>query len=308
MFPLDELREAFAPTYTIDAHLTADPLGQRLLARTSDNSPKIITVLDQELAAIISPESFLTSLRYSAHVRHPALLPIEHAERTRLGHTYYVMPYPSGLSARVRLEEGDVVSTAEIASIGEVLADALAALQVAGLIHGAISPETVYLAKSGPVLGDVGVSRALISAGATRDVLMTHVFRAPYASPEQLSGELADARSDVYGLGATLYELMTGKPPFGGRETSTTLASVLADETAEMVAYGVQVPGLVSSAVLRAIEKDPEDRWQTASELASALIRAERGEEPEVRKRLGCVPVAAGFGAIIAAVIVHYAI
>lgn len=299
MFSLDELRDAFGDRYVLDTELSGDMLGQRILARTLAGDPKIITVLDAQLVRDLAVETFLSTLRFTAHVRHPALLPVEEADRTRLGHAFYVTPFPDGPSARARLDKAGALSTTEVAQAGVRLASALGALHIAGLVHGNVRPDLVYLGERGATLADAGVVRALIAAGATRDTLHDHVQVAPYSSPEQFTGELADARSDVYGLGATLYELMTGKPPFGGRETSTTLASVLADETAEMVAYGVQVPGAIASAVLRGIEKDPEDRWQTVEEFAAALVRAERGEVAPSR-RLGCLPALAAFGAIIA--------
>lgn len=115
-----------------------------------------------------------------------------------------------------------------------------------------------------------------------------------------------DYRTDFYSLGATLYELLTGKPPFGGRTTSYVIAAVLADEPASP--EGDPLTKRVTDTVLRAIEKAPEDRWSSAALFARALREEERPGTPittpaveAAQPRAGCMSVlaiaAAGLGA-----------
>ena len=304
MYTMDEIRSALAPDFTVDSELSSASLGQRLLARDAGDHPKVITVLHAELARQIAPEAFMLSLRQSAQVRHPALLPIERADRAGQSLVYFVTSFPDGPSVRSRVDSRGPMSADDVATVGQQIALALGALHVAGLVHGAVHPEAIFLTESGAVLGDAGVMRALVAAGADTVVLHQHFSRVPYTSPEQVAGELADARSDVYALGTTLYEMHTGKPPFGGRTTSMTLVSVLSDEESELVASGIQIPGRVTSAILRAIEKPREDRWATVEEFAHALQRNTNPVQAAVKRHTGCLPWA---GATLALLIALFA-
>lgn len=296
MHSLDDLRAALAPAYRVDAELRQDGLGQRLLARDADDCPVLITVLNSTLARQMAPEAFIGSLRQMMVVRHPALLPLRDAGRTAGGIVYCATSFPDGPSAAGQARDRAALTAAEVAEIGRRIVAALESLHVAGLIHGRISPEALYLTRDGAVLADQGVYQALIGAGVPGPVILAAYGPSAHVSPEQTAGELADERSDVYSLGATLYELLTGKPPFGGRTTSATLVTVLSDEAGERVG-GAQTPGHVSRAILRAIEKQPDDRWQTAGAFGEALTETDLA--PVRRPRRGCLPAAA---AVLAAV------
>ena len=182
-----------------------------------------------------------------------------------------------------------MLPAAAVASIGIRVLAALASLHVAGLIHGRINARALYLTADGAVLADHGVYQALIGAGVPGPALLAAYGTSSHVSPEQVAGELADQRSDIYSLGATLYELLTGKPPFGGRTTSATLVTVLSDEEGERVG-GAQTPGHVSRAILRAIEKLPDDRWESAEAFGRALTEGDTESGPP--RRAGCLPAA----------------
>lgn len=117
-----------------------------------------------------------------------------------------------------------------------------------------------------------------------------------------LSGNVPDEQSDIYSMGAVLYELLTGKPPYGGRTTSYVLASVLSDDAESDVASEVASP--IIDALIRAIERAPDDRWPNAAAFAGALeddIAAGKGSGAAASRR-GCLTPALGAGVVVGAI------
>jgi len=158
---------------------------------------------------------------------------------------------------------------AEVARVGLHAARVLAAVHQAGLLHGAISPTRFQRAGDGLQVSALGLYSALSAGGLGENSAAMLLSGLAYLSPEVRAAAPMDARSDVYSLGATLYELITGKPPFGGRTTSFVMASVLSESEASEA-----IPGegdSVVATVLRAIESVPEDRWPSAKAFAQAL-------------------------------------
>ena len=164
----------------------------------------------------------------------------------------------------------------EVAAVGAYLAKVLSAAHQAGVVHGAVSTRRILRTGSGGLqLGGFGLYPALSAGGLGATTAALLLSDIAYVSPEGRAGKPLDARSDVFSLGAMLYEFLTGKPPFGGRTTSFVMASVLSDpEGTDAVAAGSS-PAV--DAVLRAIENEPDDRWPTATAFAKALA----GTRPE---------------------------
>jgi serine/threonine-protein kinase len=155
----------------------------------------------------------------------------------------------------------------------------LANAHAAGLVHGSITTERITKTARGAVLRDFGLFDALTCGGLeSRDVAIL-LSDPAFVSPEVRMGAVPDERSVVFSLGAALYELLTGKPPYGGRTTSFVMAAVLSDSAEYRELDGVSTaepaPGdraePVVEALIRAIEQAPEDRWPSAGAFAVAL-------------------------------------
>jgi hypothetical protein len=164
--------------------------------------------------------------------------------------------------------------------------------------HGLVMPHTVVLLTTGEVvLRWGGLFAALRAAGISAPDVARFLEFGSYLAPELGAGGKETVRSDVFSLGATLYEALTGRPPFGGRTTSTVMAAVLADDGQPREETRT---GPLRSAILRAIERDPDDRWPDAARFHEALEPAAAAVLVPTKKRRGCLGVtAAGVVALV---------
>lgn len=297
MTDFEQLASSLAPLYRLERELGHGAMGTVFVADTEEGARVALKVLSRDLAGMMTaPDAFVRAIGRAGRAQHAGLLPFAGAGTTPQGDLYYAMSLVEGPTARDQLASDGVMSADAVGDLGAHLADALAAAHEVGLVHGNVSPANVHLSGARVLLADLGVYPAMVEAGIGAPRINA-MFGAPqYMSPEQLAGRAIDGRSDVYSLGATLYELLTGKPPFGGRTTSVVMASVLADEPTSLTGTGSDEPGTVVSAILRAIEKSPDDRWSSSAAFARAL--RDRTPLPvsvaaAPRKGLGCLPSAA---------------
>jgi serine/threonine protein kinase len=204
-----------------------------------------------------------------ARLSHPSLLRILDIVPDGDG-VALVLPLAAGGSLADRLATADGgLEPADAADLGARLASALAAAHNAGLVHRDVKPGNILFDAEGqPLLGDFGTAR-LISERAP--VAGT----AEYLDPAVVHGAAPDARTDVYGLGVTLYEMLAGVPPFAGSTPRQTLAA--ADRSIHVpLAEVSQAPAALIATIERAMARDPSDRFSTASELAGQLDESRR--------------------------------
>jgi eukaryotic-like serine/threonine-protein kinase len=203
---------------------------------------------------------------------HPNIVPVFDAGITDDGSPYLVMPHvPEGsLGDRIRAE--GPMDPDEVASVGARLADALATVHAAGVLHRDIKPDNVLWSPHGePQLTDFGIAR-LEDLTTTSD----HQLQATisYAAPEVLAGEPATEATDVYGLGATLYACLTGSSPHpstGGENVAALVARVLEEDPPPLAAQNV--PAGLAAVIERAIARRPEDRHVDATRFRHELER-----------------------------------
>ena len=228
---------------------------------------------------------------------HPNIVPVFDAGITDDGSPYLVMPHvPKGsLGDRIRTE--GPLPPEEVASIGARLADALATVHAAGVLHRDIKPDNVLWSPRGePQLADFGIAR-LEDLTTTSD----HQLQATisYAAPEVLAGEPATEATDLYGLGATLYACLTGRAPHpssNGENVAALVARVLEEDPAPLVGHGV--PTGLAAVVERALARRPADRHVDATRFRHELERVAAAPAvvppgPDATQRLDTTALAA---------------
>ena len=194
------------------------------------------------------------------------------------GVPYIVMEFVAGRTLRdVVHEDGRLLPQRAL----ELTADICAALEVAheaGIVHRDIKPANVMLTPSGQVkVMDFGIARAATdTTGATQTAAV--IGTAAYLSPEQARGDHVDARSDLYSTGCLLFELVSGVPPFTGDSPVAVAYQHVREEPEPPSAFDGTLPPEVDAVVLKAMEKDPARRYQSAAEMRADLLRARAGQ------------------------------
>ncbi|MEE8362052.1 MAG: protein kinase, partial [Gemmatimonadales bacterium] len=231
-----------------------------------------LKVLRPELAAVIGAERFLAEIKTTANLQHPHILPL-HDSGEADGFLFYVMPYVEGESLRDRLDREKQLPVDDAIRIASEVADALDYAHRHDVIHRDIKPENILLHDGRALVADFGIALAASKGGATRMTETGMSLGTPqYMSPEQAMGEREiTARSDVYALGAVLYEMLSGEAPFTGSTAQAVVARVLTESPRALTVQRHTIPRHVEMAVLKSLEKLPADRFGSAAEFSQAL-------------------------------------
>src|SRR5688572_14443677 len=247
-----------------------------------------IKVLHPDLGAALGSERFLSEIRTTARLQHPHVLPLLDSGEAD-GLLYYVMPLVTGETLRQRLEREQQLPIDDAISIAREVADALGYAHGLGVIHRDIKPENILLRDGHALVADFGIALAVQTAGGARMTQTGLSLGTPqYMSPEQAMGERAiDARSDIYSLGAVTYEMLAGEPPFTGPNMQAIVARLLAEEPRSLTLQRRAVPAGVESAVMRALEKLPADRYSRAADFAAALLADAPAAKPRSARPRG---------------------
>jgi len=270
---LEALRAALAGRYEIDREIGHGGMATVYLARDAKHKRQVaVKVLHPELAATIGPERFVREIEISAGLTHPHILPLFDSGQAD-GCLYYVMPYIEGESLRERLDRDGKLSVEEGIRITDQVASALSYAHEQGVIHRDIKPENILLAGDQAIVADFGIARAVQVAGGEKLTGTGLAIGTPaYMSPEQAMGlEEVDARSDVYALGCVVYEMVVGRTPYEGTTPQALLAKHAAATVPGLRMSDPGIPVFVERAVEKALAKNPEDRFQSASTFAEAL-------------------------------------
>jgi len=257
--------------YEILAPIGAGGMGEVYRARD--------TRLDRTVAIKVLPghlthdpqlrERFDREARAVSSLNHPNIC-VLHDIGEEGGVGFLVMEYLDGESLAARLERGPL-PVADALRYAIEIAGALDAAHRRGVVHRDLKPGNIVLTKTGAKLLDFGLAKVKAAAAAaehTVTMAMTTegsiVGTFQYMSPEQLEGREADARSDIFAFGATLYEMLTGRRAFQGASHASLIAAIMRAEPAPISSVQALTPPALDRVVRRCLGKDPDERWQTA--------------------------------------------
>ncbi|HSK78015.1 MAG TPA: serine/threonine-protein kinase [Thermoanaerobaculia bacterium] len=218
-------------------------------------------------------ERFRSEAKILARVSHPAIATIYSFfyENEEL---FLAMEFVRGRSLSKVLEAEGAIPWPRAVPLFRSALDGIAAAHREGIVHRDLKPDNLMLTEGGRLkVMDFGIARVAGSSHLTRTGLLVGTLR--YMAPEQIKGEEVDQRTDVYALGVVLYQMLTGRVPFEGASDFAILRAQIEDSPVPPGNHVPDLPGWLERAVLRALEKDPAQRFQTVAELDDALTRGE---------------------------------
>src|SRR5580704_1128607 len=274
--------------YEIVASIGAGGMGEVFKARD--------TRLKRDVALKVLPDSFASDpdrlrrfqleAQSASALNHPNILVVHD-----IGHepaAYLVSELLEGQSLREKLREGKLPVSKAI-DIARQTAAGLAAAHSKGITHRDIKPENLFLTKDGRVkILDFGLAKVTTSEKPSPDsVTETQVTdpgavlgTASYMSPEQVRAKPVDQRSDIFSLGCVLYEMLGGKRPFRGDTAADTMSAILKQEPPDLTSLDPTLPPALDRIVRHCLEKNPDDRFQSARDLAFDLESLSQTSQP----------------------------
>ncbi|HKV49909.1 MAG TPA: protein kinase [Gemmatimonadaceae bacterium] len=273
MTTIPQLSAALGDRYRVEREIGAGGMATVYLARDLKHDREVaLKVLRPDLAAVLGTERFLQEIRIAARLDHPHILTLIDSGAAD-GLLYYVLPYVRGESLRDRLAREKQLGIDDAVAITRQVGSALDYAHRQGVVHRDIKPENILLLEGEAMLTDFGIALAVREAGGNRLTESGTSLGTPqYMSPEQATGDRTlDARSDVYSLGAVLYEMLTGEPPHTGATVQAVIAKLITERPTSVRVLRDTVPDALDRAVTKALAKVPADRYQTAAEFVAAL-------------------------------------
>jgi eukaryotic-like serine/threonine-protein kinase len=224
---------------------------------------------------------FRREAQSAASLNHPSIVAVYDTGEDMLGNTpvpYIVMEFVDGRTLRDLLRDDRRLLPERALEITDGVLRALDYSHRNGIVHRDIKPGNVMLTRNGDVkVMDFGIARAVADSQLTMTQTAQVIGTAQYLSPEQARGERVDARSDLYSTGCLLYELLTGRPPFTGDSPVAIAYQHVKEEPIPPSRIDPEVPPWADAIVLKAMRKDPADRYQSAGEMRNDIQRALSG-------------------------------
>lgn len=241
-----------------------------------------VKVLNRQYSAQAEMVSrFVSEARAVNQIRHRHIIDIFAFGQLDDGRHYYIMEYLDGLPLDEYLDERERLTLGEAIPILRSVARALDAAHAKGIAHRDLKPENIFLVQDDddslfPKLLDFGIAKLLSTESPTSHKTRTGapIGTPYYMSPEQIQGRELDGRSDVYAMGAIMYECVVGKPPFEAPNPVGVLSKHLSETpSAPSTRSPLSVPSEADEIILRCLEKDPDRRYQSVEDLRRALIQ-----------------------------------
>ena len=244
---------------------------------------------------------FRREAQAAASLNHPAIVAVYDTgeDRSPTGATpYIVMEYVEGETLRDVLRREGVLQPERAMSLAADICAALDFSHRNGIVHRDVKPGNVMITPQGTVkVMDFGIARAVSDSAATMTSTAAVIGTAQYLSPEQARGESVDARSDVYSLGCLLYELVTGAPPFTGDSPVSVAYQHVREDPRLPSSVNPAIPADLDAIVLKALSKNPANRYQSAAEMRNDLLRSLAGQRVEATPVMGDAEKTAIIGA-----------
>ncbi|MFI0486551.1 Stk1 family PASTA domain-containing Ser/Thr kinase [Actinomadura sp. 9N215] len=225
---------------------------------------------------------FRREAQSAASLNHPSVIAVYDTGEDMIGDNsipYIVMEYVDGSTLRDLLRENRALLPDKALEVTDGILRALDYSHRGGIVHRDIKPANVMLTRQHEVkVMDFGIARAMADTAATMTQTAQVIGTAQYLSPEQARGERVDARSDIYSTGCVLYELLTGKPPFTGDSPVAIAYQHVREEPVPPSGVDPQIPQWADAIVLKAMAKEPENRYQNATEFRQEIQRVLQGQ------------------------------
>jgi serine/threonine-protein kinase len=234
---------------------------------------------------------FRREAQAAASLNHPAIVAVYDTgeDRTATGATpYIVMEYVEGETLRDVLRREGRLDPRRAMQLTADICGALDFSHRNGIVHRDVKPGNVMITPQGAVkVMDFGIARAVSDSAATMTSTAAVIGTAQYLSPEQARGEAVDARSDVYSVGCLLYELVTGAPPFTGDSPVSVAYQHVREDPRLPSSINPEVPPELDAILLKAMSKNPANRYQSAADMRNDLLRAVAGQRVEATPVMG---------------------
>jgi len=231
-----------------------------------------------------SRQRFMAEARAASRLDHPNICVIHDINETPEGHMYITMPHYQGETLAARLKRGGVkVEDALVITIQ--VADGLAAAHAQDIVHRDIKPANIMLTRDGTVkILDFGIAK-VANVNLTRTGM--GIGTLAYMAPEQMHGQEVDARADVWALGVTLYEMLTGQTAFNGEGTSQVVEAVLDSDSEPAEALSSHIPQMLHSILVKAMQRNREARYADMTSMLEECIQVQTllTAEPNVTRR-----------------------
>jgi serine/threonine protein kinase/Flp pilus assembly protein TadD len=267
------LRDSIGSRYAIAHEVGRGGMATVYLAQDiRHDRPVAVKVLHPHLAISLGPERFLREIQIAARLQHPHIVPLYDSGQAG-DFLYYVMPFIDGESLRQRLQREHRLPVVEAVHLARSVASALDYAHRHQIVHRDIKPENVMLHDGEAMVTDFGIAKA-VSVAASDNLTQTGtaIGTPSYMSPEQAAGEAdLDGRSDIYSLGAMLYEMVGGVTPFTGATMQAIMAKLFTEPVPSLQRYREDTPEWLETAVTKALAKRPADRYASAAQMSSAL-------------------------------------
>jgi serine/threonine-protein kinase len=317
---LNQLQESIRGTYAVERELGGGGMSRVFLAREiALDRHVVVKVLPDHLLGGVSIDRFRREIQLAAQLQHANIVPVLAAGELH-GLPYYTMPFVQGESLRERMRRVGAMPIADVIALLRDVTRALAAAHAHGIAHRDIKPENILISGDAAVVTDFGIAKALAAAkrsvapddavtddGSTLTQLGTSLGTPAYMSPEQAAGDPStNHRADIYSLGVVAYEMLAGQPLFETTSAHTLVTSHMTEQPVPIETRRKETPPALAGIVMRCLEKNPDNRPQTATAVLDAIDTAARATSGGIGRGRSLAVYAAAFAT--AAIVARLAI